>query len=310
MKKLLLVLLAVFLWGAGCGCIPLSAPAGDGNAEDKLAGIPEEKLPFPRKQVKQVWRIDDRFVLVEQVQNQDNAFFLYDRSEEKAACIVGFAENARYEGRKGGTLMFIAKGDGDCGDYSFPYRLVCRLGSREMPRGEPLFLPATQGVAFGAVGAWTQVLCKAEPGGREFTFKLEPQEGQVLAGGHKKPLTTVGYDPKANELVFRFYNVEPGPGLVLGEPVTVPGHRFVEEYRIEALPAGREPEDPALLKQDFPYGLNLADTGTLSGQPSVRVALKLRGNLRYSVVSLLHHPEDGSKTILEYIVSFRPDNAG
>lgn len=309
MKRLLLAVLAVLLSMAVCGCDPGSTTSGvqpgGGTVRSELTGIPDEKLPFPRGQLKQVWEIDERYLLVEQESNQDNSFFLCDRSTGEVRCIVGFIENAEFEGAKDGKLTFLAKGDGDCGDFSFPYRLVYDLGSGKLPWREPLFLPVRQGVAFGSTGAWKQELCGLRPAGSEFVFEFKPRTGQVLAGGHRKPLTTVNFKASSGELVFRFYNVEPAPGLVQGRGIPVPGHVFVKEYRIETLTAGQDPDDPALFTRGFPYGLNLRDISKLKGLTSVRVSLKVDGNPLYSIVSPVYYRDGTMESTLKHIVSFQ-----
>jgi hypothetical protein len=306
--KRFLALMVLVLITAGLGCATVSAPDGpNGDQVRKIetSAVYDLNLPFPDGELYQAWAIGDRFLLLEQAQGLDNAFFLYDRSEKDAKCIIGFTENAGFEGVEEGKIIFTAKGDGDCGDYAFPYRLVYDPESGDAAQRQALFVPVGQGVAFGTAGAWRQELFQVETRHTELVFGFKPQKGQVLAGGHKRPLTTIDYDPAARELVLHFYNVEPSTEVIPGKTVPVSGHRFIAEYRIEAFPGGCEPENPSLLAQDLPYGLNITDTGALKVLPSIKVFLKLDGEPSYSIVSLAYYDNGGYESTLKHILSFK-----
>jgi hypothetical protein len=77
------------------------------------------------------------------------------------------------------------------------------------------------------------------------------------------------------------------------------------EYRVETYPGGCETEKPSLLAQDLPFGLNLTDTDVLKELPVVKVFLKLDGEPSYSIVSLAYYDNDGYKSTLKHIVSFK-----
>ncbi|RJX17738.1 MAG: hypothetical protein C4570_07735 [Ammonifex sp.] len=154
-QKRFLALVILVLIAVGLGCTSLTdspvTPGGSQVRNIETREVPDLKLPFSRDELNQAW-------------------------------IIGFIENAKFEGVEDGKIVFVAKGDGDCGDFSFPYRLVYDPESGVPARREALFIPAGQGVAFGTAGAWQQVLLLVEPRHTELAFGFKPQKGQVLAG--------------------------------------------------------------------------------------------------------------------------------
>ncbi|MCL6450001.1 MAG: hypothetical protein K6T75_01715 [Acetobacteraceae bacterium] len=290
---------------------PAAAVAPDPTPgwEGMVAAIPAAALPFPRDQVARAWKLSDGRLLLEQVENLDRSFFLYDGSQGKGDWIVGFIETATFLGEQGGSLFFFARGGGDTADYSFPYRVAYELESGRMSR-EALFLPLSQPVAFGKNG-WRQVLSDLSLEGATVGFSFVPHPEAVLAGGHSQPLTTVRYETGAGALMLQFFGVDMGdklkerasPDGVMQFSVTPAAGQTlpITQVSVRQLPAGGPPAFPDVLQQGFPYGLALSDLSGLVERPSVRVDLLLNGASQYS----LETSRDPQGGVLQYTLRVR-----
>lgn len=114
----------------------------------------------------------------------DYSYYLCDAETGEKDLIVDFMENARFKEARNNELVFVAKGGGDCGGYSFPYLLRYDVENKKLSR-EELYL--TRSVAFGASGAWEHVFKGVSLKDGAFAMELAVAPGQVLAGGHKRP---------------------------------------------------------------------------------------------------------------------------
>jgi hypothetical protein len=277
-----------------------------------LSGIPDSAFPFPKEQAFQSWEIDDKYILIEQVDNRDHSFFLYTMSSGDMKCIVDYIENATYKGQKREHISFIARDGADTDNFDFPYRLNYNLATGELLKNK-IFLPLEQPVAFGKYG-WRQVLNKVQANGSEITFEFVPREDEVLAGGHNRPLTTIYTREESGELIIHFYSVEIGEELkkhfsgTSGFAISITprvGERlpFIQ-FAVEEI-SGVKPDkgEVAILTEGFPYGLALFLEERFVEDNSVLVRIILDKAESYSVETLLTRENDG-KSIVKYVLKF------
>lgn len=151
--------------------------AGPGTLVEAIGAV-EEQLPT-KGEVQGIWKVNEDTVLVEQVWYWDYNYYLCSRKQNKCELIVGPIESARFEGTDGERIVFIAKGGGDCGDYSFPYLLTYDLAQGELARSA-MFLQ--RDVAFGSSG-WRHLLKGIELTRDGLLINMEVAKDQVLAGG-------------------------------------------------------------------------------------------------------------------------------
>lgn len=266
--------------------------------QTKSRVIPIESIEIPKDQLKnqgqveQAWRVNEDIVLLEQVWHQDYDYYLLDNQTGHMEWIVPFIENARLDTIADKTIQFIAKGGGDCGDFEFPYRLIFNLDEKNLTR-EALFLQ--RGVVFGTI-TWEQALTKIEPGEAKVKLVFKVKEGQVLAGGLRRPLSVVNYED--DKLVVRIYNVT-------GESFeqVVDNSSLIEKVTCVALSQDTAIDNLDLLKEDFPYGGGQKDRFNLQ-YPSVRLEIVLNEKAAYQIKKTLS--ENSGDPGQTYEIIFRP----
>lgn len=255
------------------------------RAEEELANAPDT-----RGEIKRIWKIGDNQVLLEHVWAMDYDYYLGNLSTGQKDRIVSFVENARVEKAGDREITFIAKGGSDCGNYTFPYLLRYDLKNKEMST-EQMYLQ--RDVTFGTSGAWAHLLKEVSvQEGWGVLVDLEVAPDQILAGGHKTPLTVVNYHD--NLISLRIYGVTCSK---TGDNVLKPADPVIERIEWEALPADEPVENPALLQMDFPYGAALKSTDI--HEPSVVVKIFTREEVAYNIATRTMN------TALTYAVKFK-----
>lgn len=174
-------------------------------------------------------------------------------------------------------IVFIAKGGDDCGNYTFPYLLRYDLEDKKMSQ-EQMFL--RRDVTFGTSAAWAHLLKEVRVWDGWVFVDLEVAPDQVLAGGHKIPLTVVGY--QGNLITMRIYGVTCSN---TGSKVLEPADPVVKRIEWEALPADEPVENPALLQTDFPYGAALKSVDL--NEPSIVVKIYTKEEVAYNIATRL-----------------------
>ncbi len=263
-------------WDAGSRTVKVVAGDWLGQLAGSLARAGDEFKPAPdvKGEVKKLWRVGERCFLLEHVWNMDYSYFLCDAETDEKDLIVGFLESARLKEAGDDELVFVAKGGGDCGDYSFPYLLRYDVENKKLSR-EELYL--TRSVAFGASGAWEHVFKGVSFKDGAVALELAVAPEQVLAGGHKRPFTVV--DRRHDGLTVRIYGVR-CPKSSEGE--LKPDHPLIERISWRALPAQEPVANEDLLKEDFPYGAALKSTAAIQG-PSLLVEIDTKGEPVYNI---------------------------
>lgn len=263
-------------WDAGNRTVKVVAGDWPGQLASSLdrAGGEFRLAPNAEGEVKKLWRVGEHRFLLEHVWNMDYSYFLCDAETGEKDLIVDFMENARFKEARNNELVFVAKGGGDCGDYSFPYLLRYDVESKKLYR-EELYL--TRSVAFGASGSWEHVFKGVSFKDGAVALELAVAPEQVLAGGHKRPFTVV--DRRHDGLTVRIYGVR-CPKSSEGE--LKPDHPLIERISWRALPAQEPVANEDLLKEDFPYGAALKSTAAIQG-PSLLVEIDTKGEPVYNI---------------------------
>jgi len=265
------ILLAV---AAFSGCQPGAAQL-EPEQEPGEALVPGESLPFPGDGIAATWALDENLILVERVENLDRSFFLYDTDTKEATGIISFIENATYTGLDGDSLLFTGRGGDDTGNFDFPYLLRYGLDTGRVER-EQLFIPFERPVALGKL-SWKQVLRSVQAGPEGISLEFVPHEGEVLAGGHCRPVTTIRWQEDEGYLVVRFYNV-------VAELSRTNAASLGDSLQVREVPAEAAIQDDAsLLGEGFPYGLLVSDPSLLEGMPVVEVRVAADSASAYSL---------------------------
>lgn len=287
------LILALTLLPSGCSQVASEPEASD----------PGPSLPFPEEQVRQVWQLEEHLFLVELVDNFDNSFHLYYEDEGREECIVSFIENATYYGFQEGTLKFVAKNDGDTGDYEFPRVLLHDLATGEQA-SEEMFLPLMQPAVFGKSG-WNLVVTGYEVNPGELVLELAPTADAVLAGGFSRPRTTVRSLDGEEGLRIRLYSVELGDNALSGV-FPVPGNPpAIVALEAEELPTREIPaEDVQLFAEALPYGLASPDPPSVWDGPVLEIVVKTKGADSYNIESPVV-ASDGSGETMRYVIRFK-----
>ena len=265
------ILLAV---AAFPGCQPGTAQL-EPEQEPGEALVPGESLPFPGDEIAATWALGENLILVERVENLDRSFFLYDTDTKETIGIISFIENATYTGLDGDSLLFTGRGGDDTGNFDFPYLLRYRLDTGGVER-EQVFIPLERPVALGKL-SWKQVLRWVQAGPEGVSMEFVPHEGEVLAGGHCRPVTTIRWQEDEGYLVLRFYNVV--PELSRTNAASLGNSLQVREVPAEAAIQ----DDASLLGEGFPYGLLISDPSLLEGMPVVEVRVAVDSASAYSL---------------------------
>lgn len=199
-------------------------------------------LPFSGEQVREIKSVGDNFILIKRITSSDHNYYLDHPSFNGIKNIVSFIETAKFKEYKEGELRFTARGGSDTGNFQFPYQLIYNPNTEELTRDD-LFLPLNEKeqVSFGK-HSWKQILTNFEIEEPAVHFDFKPAAGEVLAGGHPLPQTTVQYNEKLNELVFNFFNVELADAFKENTIYKSPGLKYAKEFRFEQLP-GRPGDD-------------------------------------------------------------------
>ncbi|MCG9968932.1 hypothetical protein L9W92_12895 [Pelotomaculum terephthalicicum JT] len=221
-------------------------------------------LPFPSEQAGEIRSVGDNYVLIDRTTYGDHNYYLDHPSSDGMKLIVGFIETAEFKEYKDGELIFRARGGSDTGYFQFPYLLIYNPVKEEL-RNEELFLPLNEQeqVSFGK-RTWKQVITNFAIEDPVIHFDFKPAPGEVLAGGHPLPETTVQYSEENNELVFSFFNVEFADTFQDNTHFASPGLKFAKEFNFEQLP-GRP-----------------GDEQTPSQPPVVRARISLEGSPQYN----------------------------
>ena len=230
------------------GCVGPNNSKNINNGEI-MSDLSEIMLPFPQEEVSRSWDVGDGTILIERAVNRDIWFYLSGWHKDDPICIIFPDESAIFLSREKESLFFLARGGYDTANYDFPYRLTFGLDTGNLER-EAIYLPLTQAVAFGK-GSWKQDLVGLEIDNYKVIFDFIPREGEVLAGGQNRPLTTVNYLEDFGELVLRFYNVQDKLSNREGSQAQV---SIMEQPGQELARL-----DSTLLGKGFPYGLFITD---------------------------------------------------
>lgn len=199
--------------------------------------------------IEKLWRVDSELLLLEYVRSRDYEYYLCDSAGGEKDRIVNLMENARLEEITEEDIIFIGKGGDDTGNYRFPYMLRYDMENAELSE-EKLYLQ--RDVVFGAFGAWEHVLNEIKLDHEELALQFEVAADQVLAGGHKTPLTVVSI--KDNIISMRIFRVV---ASTMEEELLQLDHQLIEKIAWKELAAGEPVDHAALLKEDFPYGAAL-----------------------------------------------------
>ena len=240
-------------------------------------------------QIERLWRVESNLLLLEYVQARDYVYYLCDSATQEKRSIVNFIENARLEEITEEEIIFIGKGGDDTGNYRFPYLLRYDLDSGELLE-EKLYLQ--RDVTFGAFGAWEHFLKDVKLANEALSLQFEVAEDQVLAGGHKTPLTVVSV--KDNIIAIRIYGIV---ASTMKEELLQIDDKLVEKITWKELPAGEPVDNVVLLEKDFPYGAALKNMEI--NEPSLLVEIFCKGKPQFNMET---NVED---LVLEYTVSFK-----
>jgi hypothetical protein len=276
---------------SGAGCQPDAVPQEPAQ-EPREAVIPAESLPFPGDEIAATWEVDGNRILVERVENLDHSFFLYDSDTQETTDIISVFENATYVSRNGESLLFTGRGGDDTGNFDFPYLLRYGLDTGEVQR-EQLFIPLERPVALGKL-SWRQVLRRVEAGPEGVSMEFAPHEGEVLAGGHCRPVTTIRWHEDEGCLVLRFYNV-------VAELSRVNAASLGDSLQVRDVTGEAVVQDDAgLLGEGFPYGLLIQDPSLLEGIPVAEVRVAVDSGSAYSVS--FPHLEPSPDSVIRYLL--------
>ncbi|MCR4398358.1 MAG: hypothetical protein NUV93_05290 [Firmicutes bacterium] len=266
----------------------------------------EELLPFPKEELGRTWAVGPGLVLLEHVRGDDTAFFLYEAEARRVDCIVGVVESARFKGIEGEEMVFMGRGGDDTQNFDFPYTLRYELHTGRTSR-EYAYLPLDQAVALGKNG-WRQVLSDVRLDDGAIVLDLTPAEGQVLAGAHNRPLTTVRRVEGKKAMLLTLYGVEPGERVkTLRDGLSVTprvGRQIpVVQLSVRSEPHGKPAsQDLELFSQGFPYGLKLRDIASLETAPRTSLELALGDASEYTLETIRPGETGGA---LKFTIRFR-----
>jgi len=241
-----LILLAVVLLITGCFRVGgVAAPRPEPEKSEKPSDARVGHLPpgfagtddCPRDQVTAVWDLGRGRWLLEQQAGRDTFYRVWDSSTSVLDIAIGAADTASFDRLEGGNVVFLARGGGDCGAYSFPYEIVYDPDSGKRTE-RPLYLPVKREVVFGKAHAWPQVMVRLSIEEDGVSFDFQPRAGAVLAGGHWLPETVSSYDEREKELVLTFRDVKAGRALVTGRVLRSSRASLVDHVLIR--PAGSD----------------------------------------------------------------------
>lgn len=238
--------------------------------------------------INEAWQINERLILIKHTLNRDYNYYLYDLDTEELKWIIPFTEHAQFEKiAYDGKLIFVAKNDFDCGNYTFPRRLIYNLETNELT-DEEMFLQ--RDVVFGTLG-WQYILDDIKIKTEKLILGFDIAEGQVLAGGIRWPLTSVNYMDE--KIKIRIYNI-------IGEAITktYPEHPIISRISCIPLSSDVPADNVQLFMGDFPYGQCIEEEYLNFNVPSILLELELKKKVSFKV-------DSGEDNDFSYIIEMR-----